>query len=452
MDFATALVDYYTKALDVSMYLTYAILTAGLLIFDWPSKFDKKTIIITIVKALVVYACFIVFESLAFAMTMVIGRYGMVIFSLSFAVIPLIYISIFVKEPLLQKIIKQEIVVASILTLSELIGFLVEIVDIVSNNNVFANISCRVIPLLTLIFISVMLKKYNIGRYKTMPKSNIVLVSLASAVLVFTSLWEVNISTDDMSIKWLLILNNAGALFILVYMYYAMHASMENRHKITALEVQSSILQLEKDSLNIDQTNREELMKIRHDLNNQLSYIKVLLDEQKYDDAKQYLNGLLQQKEEFLESFSCPNTVISGIVNLELTKAKIAGKKIKFRAVVPPRLPFEDSDLLSLITNIADNCIENFVPENDIDKITISIVTQQDYLRIVSFNTVSGEMVNKQFSLSTTKDDKDHGYGTKIIKNIAEKYHGYSTFSIDGKKFVCDVVLDMSYRSDANNG
>ena len=451
MDFASAYITYFTKALDFSIFITYAFLTIGLVIFDWPNKYDKKSILILIAKAVGVFASFIIFESLPFAISMMMGQYGMIFFTASFIVVPVAFIAIFVKDPKTQKAIKMEIVAASVLTIGEIVGFLVEMADSVSNNNFVLNIICRVIPYSFFILISFMLKKFDIGRLRSLTKAQIFLVSITAFTLIVSALWQSNVTTDSYSIKWLLILMSSASLFVLVYMYYTMHSVMEKRHRITTLEVQSSILQLEKDSLNIDQKNREELMKIRHDLNNQLSYINALLNEQKYDEAQKYLSDLLEQKQEYLESFSCSNTVISGIVNLELTKAKIAGKKIKFRAVVPPRLPYEDSDLLSLITNIADNCIENFVPEDDNDMITISILTQQDYLRIVSFNTVDKEKATKKLSLSTTKDGKAHGYGTKIIRNIADKYHGYCTFTLDGSKFVCDVVLDLSYRGPEEN-
>ena len=446
MDFVTGLQTYFTIALDASMYVTFFFLTIGLVIFDWPEKYDTKSVLILLAKILGVYVGFVLFESFAFAFAMLFMPYGMFIYTASFCVIPIIYIAIFVKDTKIKKIIKMEIVVATVLNVGSIVDFLIDMVEQGTGGNLVLNVICRIFPYSILVFISYLLKKFDIGRLKTLTKSQIFLVSMTTFILVGTALWEANISTDSFSIMWLLIASDAGGLFVLVYMYYTMHSVMEKRHRITTLEVQSSILELEKDSLRIDQKNREELMKIRHDLKNQLSYVNALLIEQKNDEAQQYLKGLLEQKEEYLESFSCSNTVISGIVNLELTKAKIEGKKIKFRAVVPPRLPFEDSDLLSLITNVADNCIENFVPENDNDQILISILTQNDYLRIVSFNTVDVEKATKKF-LSTTKSGKDHGYGTKIIKNITDKYHGYSTFKIENNKFICDVVLDMSYRS-----
>ena len=191
-------------------------------------------------------------------------------------------------------------------------------------------------------------------------------------------------------------------------------------------------------------------MKIRHDLRNQLSYTSVLLQDGKYEEADQYIRSLVDQKEEYLYSFSCSNLIISGIVNLELTKAKIAGKKIKFKVVVPPKLPFEDSDLLSLITNIVDNSIENFVPSSDKDEINVTIVTQQDYLRITCFNSVDKTILKNKPSLKTTKRNRGHGYGTKIIKNIAKKYEGYATFTFEDAKFVCDCLINMDHKGVNN--
>ena len=118
--------------------------------------------------------------------------------------------------------------------------------------------------------------------------------------------------------------------------------------------------------------------------------------------------------------------------------------------VVPPHLPFEDSDLLSLITNIVDNSIENFKPVDAKDVINVSIVTQQDYLRITSFNSVDPSLAKEKPSLRTTKKNRGHGYGTKIIKNIAKKYEGYVTFTYEDNKFVCDCLINMNHKG-ANN-
>ena len=451
MGFVDNITLYFTKVLDLSLYLTFFFFVAGLTIIDLPKKMTTKNVVIAITKALITYAIIIGFEGIMFGLIGGNNTYGGILFSASFAVIPFIYLILFIKGPILPRIVKYELVIATVLTIGQFVTELNHITRDLPENIIFIAYILRVIPYAFCIFSALLVRKYDLCRFKNISKAQLGLITTLSVSMSLASIFQGILMEADIVVHIFLCIVEAASLVVLTHLYFTMYSVIEKRHTITTLEVQSSILTLEKESLLIDAKNREELMKIRHDLKNQLSYVNVLLNEGKQEEAKTYLNGLLEQKEDYLESFSCPNTVISGIVNLELTKAKIAGKKIKFRAVVPPRLPFEDSDLLSLITNIADNCLENFEPKDGNDRISISILTQQDYLRIVSYNTVTKVNTEEgKLSLHTSKEAKNHGYGTKIIKNICEKYHGYATFAVDGDQFVCDCVLDMTYRSQDN--
>ena len=451
MNFVENITLYFTQVLDITLYLTFFFFVVGLTILDWPKKRTTKNVLLALLKALITYAIIIGFEGIMFGLIGGNNTYGGIFFSASFAFIPLIYLILFIKGPIRPRIVKYELVIATVLTIGQFVTELSTITRDLPENIMFIAYILRVIPFGFCIFSALIVRKYDLCRYKNITKAQLGLITTLTASMSLASIFQGILMEADLVVHIFLCIVEGASLIVLTHLYYTMYAIIERRHIITTLEVQSSILNLEKESLLIDAKNREELMKIRHDLKNQLSYVNVLLNEGKYDGAKQYLDGLLEQKEDYLESFSCPNVVVSGIVNLELTKAKIAGKKIKFRAVVPPRLPFEDSDLLSLITNIADNCLENFEPKDDNDRISISILTQQDYLRIVSYNTVTKvNMEEGKLSLHTSKEEKNHGYGTKIIKNICEKYHGYATFAIDGDQFICDCVLDMTYRSQDN--
>ena len=449
MNFIDGLNQYFTNVLDVTMYISYFFFTLALVFTDLPKEWNKKTVLITIAKAVVVYALYVVIEAFFFALTTLLSTpnnmsLGGLIFTASFAVIPAVYLFIFLrKEGWIHKLIKIEMIVAVFLTVGEISRDLGVSISEVSGNNQLLVVLLRSFPFIFLPLISFLIHKFNIKRFKKLPPTHIVIVSILSAVLIIQSIWQNQLNSEDQSTRWLLIFICVFMLVVLTAMYYAAYKVVDIRHQYAALEVQTSVLQLEKDSLKMDKQNREELIKIRHDLRNQLSYVKVMLDEGKYQEAIGYINELIDNKQEYLESFSCPNTVIGGIVNLELTKAKLAEKKIKFNVVVPPRLPFEDSDLLSLITNIVDNCLENFVPKNDEDSVMVSILTQQDYLRITAFNSIGEQNPKRILSLRTTKNERSHGYGTKIIKNIVNKYNGYSSFTVENGRFVCDCVLEM---------
>ena len=453
MNFADGFVKYFTDILDVTNYIMFFFFSIALVIFSLPKAFKKKDIYLGLIRLVIIYVLYVFGESLFFSLAFMMGMpWGGIFFTISFAFLPILYIGVFSKGYHLHKVIRIFVMVSSFMIISEIsktLGFIVQ-GDTEPNANIVAVTIVRCLPFIFMPLIAFIHFKFDINRFKRLPIVHVVITITLSSLLIVSSVWQNVANVSDNSIRWLLIFISFVELFVLVGIYYAIYYLIDTRHRLTELEVQSTVLSLEKESLEIDARNREELMKIRHDLQNQLSYMSVLLNDGKYDEAKNYIQSLTDQKEEYLYSFSCSNLVISGIVNLELTKAKIANKKIKFKVVVPPKLPFEDSDLLSLITNIVDNSIENFKPVDNKDVINVSIVTQQDYLRITAFNSVDPELVKEKPSLRTTKKNRGHGYGTKIIKNITKKYEGYVTFTYEDNKFVSDCLINMNHKG-ANN-
>lgn len=61
-------------------------------------------------------------------------------------------------------------------------------------------------------------------------------------------------------------------------------------------------------------------------------------------------------------------------------------------------------------------------------------------------NTTSRtELARFRRGLRTTKgDDRLHGYGTRIISKIAEKYNGCAEFGLSDRMFVAKLLLDMT--------
>ena len=112
---------------------------------------------------------------------------------------------------------------------------------------------------------------------------------------------------------------------------------------------------------------------------------------------------------------------------------------------MPPSLPFQDIDLVSLLTNMIDNAIENYYDENK-KPITVRIMKQNDFIRFLVANPVNMKNINPRSLTTTKKTGRGHGYGTKIIKNIASAYNGYVDFSVQDNSFICDAVLNLNIK------
>ena len=453
LTFPQALEMYFNNILNATMFIQYFLFSISLVILVLPKKIHRKDILWALLRFSLLYLAYVFGESIFFALSYMTGMAtGGLLFTASFMVFPIIFLIPNVRDYPLHKIIKSILMIASLMVTAE-IGRLLGMFVTPENPNeiTFVFVLLRCLPVLFMPLIAFVMYKFNISRFKHLPLPHVVMILVLAAFLIASSIWQNGLTIEDNSSRWLLIFVAAVELGVLVGLYYSIYALIDYRHRVTELEVQSTVLGLEKESLEIDAKNREELMKIRHDLQNQLSYTQALLNDGKYEEANNYIQSLVNQKEEYLYSFSCSNVTVAGIVNLELTKAKIANKKVKFKVVVPPKLPFEDSDLLSLVTNIVDNSLENFVPVDDKDVINVSIVTQQDYLRILCLNSVEQKaLTSNKPSLKTTKRGKAHGYGTKIIKNITKKYEGYVTFTFEDNKFVCDCMINMNHKGVNN--
>ncbi len=160
---------------------------------------------------------------------------------------------------------------------------------------------------------------------------------------------------------------------------------------------------------------------------------------------KKYIESYSDTNLKVLNAFKCSNDTIRVILELELTKAKIANTSLDLDVIVPKTLPIRKTHLVSLLTNIIDNAIENnFVKDIPIK---VSIKIHNDYFRITVKNSIDTNKSNYIKELKTSKS-RGHGYGTKIIKSIAKEYNGYADFLVEGELFICDVIL--SVKGDTN--
>ena len=447
MSFDKAFAFYYSTVLDLTTFIAYSLISFGFCILLIKRPFTKKQLPILAAAFIATYATCILFSSLMFALANLIPNRMVLqmVYALSLPIIIVTFSLIFSKGRKLHRVIKTLILVSSISVvegLSKNIGFFI---GTVSNNLYFAVALARAFPYLFFPVICNLLKFIDINHYRNLSKGMVTIISVLSALLIAVSLYEQGSMSQDKAMVVLLSILDIVLLFILNFAYYMTYKSIENRHRITNLEVQKTLEDAEKMSIAIDQSNREELEKLRHDIKNQFSYVEALLQQGKVEEAEKYVNDYLNTSNPVLNSFSCSNNVINSIINLELTKAKIKKIKIDVKVVVPPLLPFKDTDLVSLLTNMIDNAIENYYSENK-ETIVVRIMKQNDFIRFIVSNPVNMEKINMRALTVTKKVGRGHGYGTKIIKNIASVYNGFVDFSVEDNHFICDVVLNLNVK------
>lgn len=173
----------------------------------------------------------------------------------------------------------------------------------------------------------------------------------------------------------------------------------------------------------------DEVRKIRHDMKNQLQVMRYLLLDQKYDEVEQNLSDLT-------EELDVSKVSISGNVYIDavLRQKMVEYSDIEFQLdlVVTNDFKMNGTDLVSLLTNIIDNACEELrrIQESEM---TLNIKGSGKQLIITERN-----ICRRNHDFETTKNKKEHGYGLKIIQEIANKYDG------NIEKHIIDDVYELS--------
>lgn len=435
-------IRYFTNVCDVTHILSLISYSITTLFLTWPNKYTKKNILFLILKFFVLFVINFFFCGFCFALDRtfnhVVGFYNF-----SFFVVPIIYTCIFVKGDWLHKFIKIICLTASLMAAIRMSSYFGIIAGGTTNDNFAAVVTCRTFPIVLCLPIGYLIHKFDINNYRKLYYPIVIIFILVSLSIIGIGMLDTfKGRPNELEMVYLVLLTFVFFIFLvlLAVSYYSLYDNVKSRHDITIREVQLTLSKAESDLIELDKKNREELTKLRHDLKNQLSYVNALIKENKNEEAIQYLNELTESNAEILDGFNCTNQVINSIINMELNKAKLKDVKIEVKAIVTPTLPFKETDLCSLITNMIDNAI-NY---NDKRKpIKVFINTHEDYFRITVSNTIPLGSENEAKVLKTNKKLSEHGYGTKIIKNIANKYNGYSLFDAKEGLFVADVVLSL---------
>lgn len=186
----------------------------------------------------------------------------------------------------------------------------------------------------------------------------------------------------------------------------------------------------------IIQNSNEEIRKFKHDVKGHMIVLHNFIVQRDCEGAEEYLNKIGIKLE------SDGSRSYTGIVVLDAIidnyRREMVSKNIEFHWDGTCRLSEGDIDLFDLCTvfeNILVNAIEACEKISSNRVVNISVQMINNKICIIEKNTMCGNLVlDKEGKLVTTKaDKKNHGLGTKNIRDIVTKHDGMIKFkSEDG--------------------
>lgn len=207
-----------------------------------------------------------------------------------------------------------------------------------------------------------------------------------------------------------------GTLLFLILIAYIIHRQHSKKQTARNYQELLNIQQYQKKHYDTIQQQRIHLENITKSFEEQLKDISLLLDKDDAEKALELLRNLTAEIEATMECPFCPNPVINAVLsNMERVCRE---HQIAFQAdmQIGACTSVDKLHLCSIFSNLLDNALEanKKIEPPDGRYIHLTALQNGDYLHIKVRNA----------SPAPASPKEGHGYGQKILNDIAAKYAG----------------------------
>ena len=230
----------------------------------------------------------------------------------------------------------------------------------------------------------------------------------------------------------LLILNlvDVAALILLDYL----EENAENREKLIAANERTHVQDENIQALSQAYAGQR---KMTHDFRANLSTLSELLENERIDDAKEFLSELNVRQSERILLINSHNAAIDAVLN---QKGYIGGKSgidMRFRVNDLSELKIPRVDVTIVLGNVIDNAMEACANLSEQDRwVSIQILYSKNMLSLLIVNPSENVQISNGHIPTTKQDPLLHGFGISNVKDILEKHHAEYLFTYEDGRFI----------------
>jgi sensor histidine kinase regulating citrate/malate metabolism len=182
---------------------------------------------------------------------------------------------------------------------------------------------------------------------------------------------------------------------------------------------------------------------LRHDMDNQLYSLSLLLDRQEYDLASQQLESYRTAVKRTRGHIYTGNHVVDAVICGKEDVLAENGISFSCSGTLPVNLPLDPATLCSLTANLLDNAIHacGKLPTAPRDiSFAVGIVQSRLIVRCENSCLPDTKIPDGQ------QDDltQEHGWGLQIIRQIASLCGGTAAFTVADQRFQAVINLDLT--------
>lgn len=187
---------------------------------------------------------------------------------------------------------------------------------------------------------------------------------------------------------------------------------------------------------------RNETLKLKHNVKNSFIRIKTLLIENEIEKALIELDNELGFKFYTNEIFS-DIPIIDAIFNYKNKIAKDNNIKLNSQISIRKDVNLNDSDFVNILGNGLDNAIEACIKNADVEKKNINCSIQQKYNSIyINISNPYEEKIALKDNLPlSSKRHNKHGIGLKTIEKIANENDYIMNINMENNIFELEIII-----------
>ncbi len=188
--------------------------------------------------------------------------------------------------------------------------------------------------------------------------------------------------------------------------------------------------------------SQQQTSMYRHDLRHHLQYISTCIENNRLEQAQEYIYGICTEMEASKVRIFCENESANLILSAFVGRAEEQDIPIEVRAEIPQIIPVSENDLCVLLSNALENALHACQKRKEKGiggTIEVSAYEKNGKLFLQIVNSCDTDIIFDK-GIPVT-DRPGHGVGVRSICTLVERHGGIYTFSVKDDKFILRISI-----------
>ncbi len=303
-----------------------------------------------------------------------------------------------------------------------------------------------------------LIKRICLGQYD-MTWTEAVYLSIYSAVSYFISYLIVDVMVVPLQNEVFVLLDEKRGLrytlpILAVLIFIGEFLAIATWQRYKRLKEEDLLLQKQvqeqeylRKKIEYTENYHDQIRTLRHDMAGKLMVLKGFIENNRYEDATEFLSEMDIELNAAELKYSTGNPVTDVVINEVATQAEKQGCTFVSEFSYAGNKSISAMDMAIVLNNLLDNALEAvaLVPEKE-RFIKLYGTSKDNFYLIKTENSYDGTVIrDKDNSIVSRKKEKSdigqHGIGLKSVNNIAEKYLGGVKVETEDNIFIATVML-----------